>query len=115
MYIVPQDVPQDILHEEARADWYATAYDRKFVVLEVYDGPINGYFYVRWGAEVDGHEATAPTYVTCQCDPCVGRCREDEVPEAELLAGAPDHLAAYKQSELYVQRMDEMRLEAIYN
>ena len=101
------------MHEPALDEWYATTYSRKFVVTGIYDGPINGYYYVHWGPIMDRNVNTNPRYVKCKCSPCISPCKEDEVPEVELAIGAPDLLAEYKESDQYEQRVNEMRDAAI--
>ena len=80
-------------------------YDTAFEVLSVYDGPIDGWFYVKWGRSAERH----PTVVECSCDPCITPCTEEDVPESELLATAPDLLNAYKLTDQYAFRVAVMR------
>ena len=74
-------------------------------MLAIYDGPIDGWFFVRWGLS----DETDPRNVSCQCDRCDTPCKEDGVPEYELAATAPDLLAAYKLTDLYHNRIAEMQ------
>lgn len=76
-------------------------YDTAFEVLSVYDGPIDGWFYVKWGRSAERR----PKIVKCSCDPCTTPCKEDGVPESELLASAPDLLNAYKLTDQYAFRV----------
>ena len=80
-------------------------YDTAFEVLSVYDGPIDGWFYVKWGRSAERR----PKVVKCSCDPCTTPCKEDGVPETELLASAPDLLDAYKLTDQYAFRVAVMR------
>ena len=77
-------------------------------MLSIYDGPIDGWFYVQWGLS----DEEQPRKVSCQCDPCFEPCKEDGVPEYELAATAPDILAAYKLTETYRKRNAEMQRTA---
>ena len=94
-------------------DWEEHLYDDVFVVERVYDGPIDGWFYVEWGPVYQSDHREAARYVQCRCDPCVAPCVEDRVPEADLQRTAPLALAAYKSTTLYERRLQEYELAAI--
>ena len=94
-------------------DWEEHLYDDVFVVERVYDGPIDGWFYVEWGPVYQSDHREAARYVQCRCDPCVTPCIEDRVPEADLQRTAPQALAAYKSTALYERRLQEYELAAI--
>ena len=94
-------------------DWEEHLYDDVFVVERVYDGPIDGWFYVEWGPVYQSDHREAARYVQCRCDPCVTPCIEDRVPEADLQRTAPLALAAYKSTALYERRLQEYELAAI--
>ena len=88
-------------------------YDEVFVVERVYDGPVDGWYYVEWGSVCNANPRVAPRFVSCRCDPCVEPCVEDRVPESELQRTAPLALAEYKATALYEKRLQEAELAAI--
>ena len=101
-----------MLHHDALAEWEASTYRSTFIVEAIYDGPIDGWFYVTWGAVDDRHLGSRPKFVCCQCRPCVPPCPEDRVPESVLLEGSPELLAAYKTTGVYAGRVAEMQADA---
>ena len=126
--MVPLFVP-DCAHVQDRVDnavldkWYENVYEQSYHVERVYDGPIDGWFFVEWG-QPDSKPVTArvtrssssrprPELSKCKCVKCVKPCPEDRVPEAELESTAPEMLREYKESALYQSRVRDMELDAV--
>ena len=104
---------QETLDLSVLKDWEDHVYEDEFVVKEVYDGPINGWYYVHWGEVYCADRRVPREYYACSCEECSPPCVEDRVPEAELMIGAPLALADYKRGPRYVQRVFEAERAAI--